>query len=491
MTLLVRVPDTYLTERRYVFDLVLTEWFGLEYELIADESSGVAISLRGDESRSELRLPDVLFATPRQKWLTERSTPERPLARLLVPARRPEVDDAGSRPTAAPAADVVLPAVFGTPAADNLAWRRTPTGASISIDIFGSSFYLLTRAEETLGGPVDQYQRFPASASLAAAEGFLQRPIVDEYVELLWGAMHALWPRLTRRSARFRLSLTHDVDRAWSVLGRRPVAVARSFAGDLLRRHDLGLTLRRAQALAESRVGRVDHDPENTFDFLMDTSERLGMRDTFYFLAATKAPAQGRGATRGVPAVRYRLADPPIAALLGRIHSRGHEVGLHGSYDSYLSVDRIRSEFQALVGGCRAVGFDQPAWGVRQHFLRFRIPDTWRNLEAAGLDHDLTLGFADEVGFRAGTCREYPVFDLLERRVLRLRERPLLVMDATLFDYLGLTLEEAASRTRSIVSMCRRHRGDAVVLYHNDWLMEARRRRHYRELVEELARPGD
>ena len=63
-------------------------------------------------------------------------------------------------------------------------------------------------------------------------------------------------------------------------------------------------------------------------------------------------------------------------------------------------------------------------------------------------------------------------------------------MDATLFGYLDLGLDEAASRTRAIVDACRHHRGDAVLLYHNDSLWGRHRRTHFAELVEEIARPA-
>jgi peptidoglycan/xylan/chitin deacetylase (PgdA/CDA1 family) len=210
----------------------------------------------------------------------------------------------------------------------------------------------------------------------------------------------------------------------------------------------------------------------------MDTSERHGLQSTFYFMAGDAAnDIDGQ----------YRLSDPPVARLLRQIHDRGHAIGLHTTYGSYRSTERIRGEFDALTAACRAVGFDQPTWGVRQHFLRFENPQTWRSQEAAGLDHDSTLGFADRVGFRAGTCREYPLFDLLDRRALRLRERPLLVMDATFSGYMNIELDAAATRTRAIVDACRRHRGDAVLLFHNSSLSGARQRAHYIELVERLA----
>jgi hypothetical protein len=102
------------------------------------------------------------------------------------------------------------------------------------------------------------------------------------------------------------------------------------------------------------------------------------------------------------------------------------------------------------------------------------------------LAYDSTLCFAEQVGFRAGTCREFPVFDLVDRRALTLRERPLLVMDATLVGYLGLDLDEATRRIEAIVEECRIHEGDAVLLYHNNTLPGDRFERHYLELVDSL-----
>ena len=55
-----------------------------------------------------------------------------------------------------------------------------------NIDIIASSFFMLTRYEEVVKNEKDQFGRFPASASVACKEGFLDRPIVNEYAEMLW-----------------------------------------------------------------------------------------------------------------------------------------------------------------------------------------------------------------------------------------------------------------------------------------------------------------
>ena len=341
----------------------------------------------------------------------------------------------------------------------------------------GSVFFCVSRMEEIVRTERDGHDRFPIAASVAHAEGFVDRPVVDEYVDLLFGAMRILWPGVERRTTEFRLRLTHDIDRPFSVTGQPAWRVARSVGADLVRRRDPRLALRRLRAVADTRAGRVDRDPFATFDFLMKASERHGLRSVFYFMTGYDPRDED---------ARYRLSDAHFAPILREIHRRGHEIGLHAGYTSHGSAELIRAEATALVEACRSAGVDQPSWGVRQHYLRFASPRTWRHQEAAGLVHDSTVGFAEQVGFRSGTCREHPVFDLLERRRLALRERPLVVMDASLFGYMGLDLEAAARRTSTGVEVCRRHRGDAVVLYHNDTVASARQQARYRDLLEEL-----
>jgi hypothetical protein len=373
-----------------------------------------------------------------------------------------------------------LPVLFGEPA-ERAPWRVTANGLELAIDVFGSAFYLLTRYEEVVQGSRDRHERFPASASLAAGGGFLDRPIVDEYVDVLWMAIEFLWAGVSRPSSTFQLQLTHDVDEPWATFGRSLGTVAHAVGGDFLVRRDPNLAARRAGSFFRAQTGRVDWDPFNTFDFLMGTSELHGLQSTFYFMSGNAA-----GDMDG----SYQLSDPPVKRLLQSVHNRGHEIGLHASYASYRSDEMIRAEFDALKVACSEIGVDQPTWSVRQHYLRFENPGTWVSQDSAGLDYDSTLGFADQIGFRAGTCREYPAFDLIRHRKLLLRERPLLVMDATLFGYMGLDLDDAVSRTKAIVSLCRRHRGQAVILYHNSSLPTARLRSHYRSLVEELVQPS-
>jgi hypothetical protein len=104
------------------------------------------------------------------------------------------------------------------------------------------------------------------------------------------------------------------------------------------------------------------------------------------------------------------------------------------------------------------------------------------------LDYDSTVGYAEEAGFRTGSCYEFPAFDLVARRKLRLRERPLLLMDVTLTSaaYMGLDQERAAGVAIEIMHQCRLYSGDLTLLWHNSNLYFRSDRELYQRITDGL-----
>ena len=76
------------------------------------------------------------------------------------------------------------------------------------------------------------------------------------------------------------------------------------------------------------------------------------------------------------------------------------------------------------------------------------------------------------------------MFDLLESRPLRLRERPFQVMDRTVFEYMGLEPDAAHAAVAEIAGQCRRHAGELCLLWHNNVVMSAAQKRGYERMVE-------
>jgi hypothetical protein len=206
----------------------------------------------------------------------------------------------------------------------------------------------------------------------------------------------------------------------------------------------------------------------------MTLSEQRNLRSEFYFIADHTA-----GIRDGV----YSLEQPFIQALMRQVHQRGHVVGLHPSYESYRAPEQIAHEFSRLRAVAESLHCMPSRWGGRQHYLRWENPTTWQAWEDASMDYDSTVGFADQVGFRSGACYEYPVFNLRTRQQLRLKERPLIVMDCTLFDYMGLSVEAATEMLSLLARRCRMYNGEFVLLWHNSYLLTETLRRFYEDAL--------
>jgi hypothetical protein len=461
--LLVLHPHTYDVERSYALDVVLGEFLGLPWQGRAQEREDVEIALAQDPHGPTLRVADGLFATPAEHWLSERSLPDTPLRRWCAQAGEEE-----------------LPVLYGQPLADGSFYERHERGSTLGVDVFGGVFFQLTRYEELARPLRDLHERFPAEALIASREGFLDRPLADEYVALLWSALSSLFPRLERARRPSAVLLSHDVD--WPLMkGTALPRLLKASAADLLKRRDPGMALARLRGAGARVRGDARSDPFNTFELIMSASERHGLRSAFYFMAGVTDPSFDG---------TYSLADPWIAELIHRIHERGHEVGLHPSYGTFRDPEATRVERDRLAAACERLGVSQPRWGGRQHFLRWENPTTWRNWEQAGLNYDSSLGFPSEPGFRCGTCVEYPVFDLLARRPLELRERPLVAMESALVDRPGASEAQVLDRLSELRERCRRVMGDFTLLWHNSRLASPRERRLYAAALSTICGPA-
>jgi len=238
------------------------------------------------------------------------------------------------------------------------------------------------------------------------------------------------------------------------------------------------LAVRRIWAFPYALRGNFDYDVNNTFEFIMNTSEQHNIRSTFYVITEHSA-----GLIDGI----YSIEEPWIKKLLRRFNEREHKIGLHTSYNTFRDPDQVRLEYEKLLATCEEVGVHQANWGARQHFLRWENPITWQNLEDTGIDYDSTLTFADQAGFRCGICYEYPVFNVYTRKILKLRERPLIVMEGTLLDYMELSLEVASQHIFDLQDRCKLFGGDFTLLWHNSSLISRRERNLYQDIVNRIA----
>jgi len=243
VTFVVDVPPNRESERRYILDVVLGDWLGLSWRMRVQERRDVRISAGDGVNERCLTMPDVLFDACGPAWLSMASLPSTPLATVSVPGGSPIAGSA-----ARSGADRRVPVVFGRTGA-----RAAPPspGLHLDVDVLGSAFFMLTRYEEAVLRERDRFDRFPAAASLAARAGFLEVPVVDAYVELLWEALRRLWPGLRRRARQ-------PVGLRWLLQGHGPTGPR---GADLVAahgdRHDIGELLAALASQLPCRRGGV------------------------------------------------------------------------------------------------------------------------------------------------------------------------------------------------------------------------------------------
>ncbi len=323
--------------------------------------------------------------------------------------------------------------------------------ASFSFDLPAMVFFLLSRYEEYLPFEADLHGRFRASQSLAGKLGFLQTPVVDFWVGRLQEKLREIYPSASgwkgpERSVR----VSYDVDMPWAYLHRKWWQYPGGYLRDLIRQDWPGLRQRLRVHLG------AEMDPFFTFRGLKTMHMEAGIRPVYFFLLA--------GPGKYDPYSSYRTKA--FKRLVNDL-SRDFSCGLHPSYHALQPgvLEREMTRWKTLFG-------DIPARS-RQHFLRLRFPDTYRRLISAGIAEDHTMAYADQTGFRAGTSRAFPWYDLLKEQIAPLEIFPVSAMEVTLKQYLGFSPEAAANRLGELWKQVKNVNGDWSVLWHNSSLPPA------------------
>lgn len=119
------------------------------------------------------------------------------------------------------------------------------------------------------------------------------------------------------------------------------------------------------------------------------------------------------------------------------------------------------------------------------HYLRWDQPTTLMCWEDAGMTYDSTLGYADTVGFRCGTCHEYVAFNPVEGRSLSLRLRPLISMESSVLseNYMNINHDRAIETFLDLKEKCKNVGGCFTLLWHNSELYCERLRKLYLSVI--------
>jgi hypothetical protein len=334
---------------------------------------------------------------------------------------------------------------------DNLVAQSRNTFET-NLDILASAFFMVSRYEEVVSEARDEFDRFPAAASLAYKQKFLDKPVVNDYIEWLWQWIESFDLGFKRKklwgSKDLAVCITHDVDETTRYKFYPPLIAIKNSLRQKATKNAWKISI----DFLKTKAG-LKRDPyHDAFDYIINLEQGYGFTSSFYFMANNE---------------RYLLDSPYPKKMIAGIKSQGGEVGIHPSFDTYNNPDMLKSEIGRLaeISGSKVSG-------GRQHYLKWKAPRSWRDWEAAGLAYDSTLGFADHEGFRGSICHPFQPFDLIENRVINLWEIPLTVMDGTLASYRGLSAEEGQAILDKLLGTVEKYNGVFVLLWHNAYMCD-------------------
>jgi hypothetical protein len=316
------------------------------------------------------------------------------------------------------------------------------TTADIDFDIFSATFYLITEYEKYLDPVYDQHGRYLESEYLIFKEQLYDSPLVNEYAWLLVEKLVEKYPLFQEPTKQFDYEITIDVDHPWAYLNRG-AATWLSFIKPLLKL-DFREMIVRYQSI------KNDLDPFDTFNFIIKTCEPAKTR--FFFLVYGFTKFDGK----------YKFSNPHYQKLISDIRNKGYGIGIHPSYISFLSEAVIKEEISMLEEITKT-----EVVCSRQHYLKYRLPETFRNLSSCGITNDFSICPVNYTGFRNCIATPYPWFDLEKNQITKLILHPAMAMDVSLKNYLKLEPEPAYNKLVELIHKTQKVGGKFILIWHN------------------------
>lgn len=306
--------------------------------------------------------------------------------------------------------------------------------SAMPFDVFAASFYLLSRYEEYTNKGRDQHRRFPAKYSIAKANSFLYKPVVDIWAYRIKDILQQHFPDLAFQKRQFRFIPTLDIDRPYY------------FETEKFTRR----ILKQFKSLLKGKL----KDPFDVYKQVVQWDKYYQTKTQYFILMGNKHQFD----------VAPSSKHPKFRKLLSHL-ANGYELGIHPSYESHIHQEEVLKEKQALEDIIQ-----HPVKKSRQHYLKFNLPETFENLLEAGIKEDYSMAYADDIGFRAGTCTPFYWYNLKTECSTSLKVFPTAVMDQTLRSYLGLKPQEATEVVNKLIQEVKNVNGTFISLWHNESL---------------------
>jgi hypothetical protein len=281
--------------------------------------------------------------------------------------------------------------------------------------------------------------------------------IVDQYLDRLIRLLQKLcdrleiakwnsfdWPQGTTHA----LILSHDVDFVPAGLIDILKQGTKSILRHLIRQRDPVDAFYAANGLLNAFIHK--RDPYGCLPEIIKREKEFGVNASFQV-------AVGH---RHVNDVNYFIENDQTRDYLKCIVNADFDLCLHGSYRSTENPSWYKEEAALLAKRlCKPLG-------SRQHFLSFDYDSLFSAQEQAGIEYDMSMGYPDATGPRAGFSYPYFPYCLKLDRPYKVLQFSLFLMDVTLRSYMSLKGEKAWDSIKATLDVVSNKGGCVSVVWH-------------------------
>lgn len=330
-------------------------------------------------------------------------------------------------------------------------------------DVFASIFWCLSRAEEYRLEKSDYHQRYQWNDSLLYDKLNPKYPIVDQWVDQLITQLNIFFGIKLTRNSNTTLEIGVDIDHFFKYKNKNFFKQSAGFIRDILLLK-LSIIKTRIKSILDAK-----DDPYNSFDYLSSLQDSI-INVSYFVLSGGKSKYDTNNA----------LSEKNVTKILEKI-KKDHTIGLHPSYNYLNKKDILSEEKNSLEKK-----LNLKIYHNRFHYLRMSLPESYHLLLEHGCEHDYSMGFADRLGYRAGTSHSFVWYDLYNEKVTELMIHPFAAMDRTMLSYLILAKEEAKSQLIELWNTHRRYQSTMHVVWHNSSFDASDEWQLYNNLLQEF-----
>lgn len=329
---------------------------------------------------------------------------------------------------------------------------------AIPFDIFAASFYLLSRYEEYLPHVKDDYGRFTATESLGHKYNFLHQPVIDIWAYKFKEALQKQFSNFEFPKRSYSIKPIIDVPSAYSYKLKGIMRTVGGTIKDLFQFRFRSLYLRFVVLLG------FKHDPHDTFKYIINRQKLSKSKFLFFFLIGDYSTYD-----KGINANKKSFVS-----LIKHVADYCN-VGLKVSYFAIDDTTILKKEKKRMEDI-----LNRPLKASRQSFSRLNLPESYRNLIDLEVKEDYTMGYVNQIGFRAGTCTPFFFYDL-DYEI----QTPLKVSSYHLMDYAILkhrSLLDKKKVLNEIIDEVKQVKGQFVPVFHNYTFADNERWKGFKEL---------